>query len=50
MGSSGRYRLGVREPRIPSDGRFCIAPGAMVIGDVRLDEDFSIREDVHGAE
>ncbi|WP_077963612.1 gamma carbonic anhydrase family protein [Ensifer adhaerens] len=42
MVSSGLYRLGSREPRVPADGRYYIAPGAVVIGDVQLEEDVSI--------
>ncbi|MBD9597018.1 MULTISPECIES: gamma carbonic anhydrase family protein [unclassified Ensifer] len=42
MVSSGLYRLGARAPRVPANGRFYVAPGAVVIGDVRLEEDVSI--------
>lgn len=34
--------MGSRVPRTPDDGRFYIAPGAMVIGDVWLNQDVSI--------
>lgn len=42
MVSTGLYRLGARAPRVPASERFYVAPGAVVIGDVRLDEDVSI--------
>lgn len=42
MVSTGLYRLGARAPRVPASGRFYVAPGAVLIGDVRLDEDVSI--------
>ncbi|WP_104665975.1 gamma carbonic anhydrase family protein [Ensifer adhaerens] len=42
MVSPGLYRLGTREPRVPADGRYYVAPGAVVIGDVRLEADVSI--------
>lgn len=36
------YRLGDREPIFPEDGNFYVAPGAMVIGDVRIGSGVSI--------
>lgn len=35
-------RLGARVPSLPDDGQFYIAPGAMVIGDVRLEGETSV--------
>lgn len=36
------YRLGARAPTLPDDGDFYIAPGAAIIGDVRLAKGASI--------
>ncbi|TAA63877.1 gamma carbonic anhydrase family protein [Shinella sp. JR1-6] len=36
------YRLGDRAPSLPADGEFYIAPGAAVIGDVRIATGVSI--------
>lgn len=36
------FRLGARAPSLPDDGRYYIAPGAVVIGDVRLESDVSV--------
>jgi carbonic anhydrase/acetyltransferase-like protein (isoleucine patch superfamily) len=36
MSNPTLYRLGDRAPSLPEDGEFYIAPGAVVIGDVRL--------------
>ncbi len=36
------YRLGDQTPRSSADGRFWVAPGAHVIGDVRMGEDVSV--------
>jgi carbonic anhydrase/acetyltransferase-like protein (isoleucine patch superfamily) len=36
------YSLGARRPLLPSTGRFWLAPGAAVIGDVALGDDVSI--------
>lgn len=36
------YRLGERVPSLPADGEFYIAPGAIVIGDVRIARGVSI--------
>ncbi len=30
------YRLGERAPTLPEDGNFYVAPGAVVVGDVRI--------------
>lgn len=42
MSHSGLYRLGSLVPVVPRDGRFYLAPGAIVIGDVRIGQDVSI--------
>ncbi|OCP20913.1 MULTISPECIES: gamma carbonic anhydrase family protein [unclassified Ensifer] len=42
MNGSGLYRLGSLAPAVPGDGRFYLAPGAIVIGDVRIGRDVSI--------
>ncbi len=36
------YRLGDRAPQSSGNGRFWVAPGAHVIGDVRIGEDVSV--------
>lgn len=36
------YRLGERAPTLPEDGKYYLAPGAVVIGDVRLASGASI--------
>jgi carbonic anhydrase/acetyltransferase-like protein (isoleucine patch superfamily) len=36
------FSLGDRHPVLPTDGRYYIAPGAVVLGDVRLGEDANI--------
>jgi carbonic anhydrase/acetyltransferase-like protein (isoleucine patch superfamily) len=36
------FRLGDKTPQLPPQNRFYIAPGAVVLGDVRLGEDVSI--------
>lgn len=36
------YALGPHTPRLPSEGRFWIAPGAHVVGDVSLGEDVGV--------
>ena len=36
------YALGQSEPKTPGDGRYWLAPGATVIGDVRIGEDVGI--------
>lgn len=36
------YRLGEQTPSVPEDGNFYVAPGAVVIGDVRLASGASI--------
>ena len=36
------YRLGDQAPKISVDGRFWVAPGADVVGDVRIGEDVSV--------
>lgn len=40
--TGGVYALGDRAPRLPEEGRFWIAPGARVIGNVTLAEDVGI--------
>jgi len=36
------YEIDGRAPAVPANGRFWVAPGAQVIGDVRIGEDVSI--------
>ncbi|WP_237476793.1 gamma carbonic anhydrase family protein [Lichenibacterium dinghuense] len=36
------YALGSHEPSLPEDGRFWVAPGAHVVGDVTLGEDVGV--------
>lgn len=36
------YRLGQKAPKLPEEGRYWIAPGADIIGDVTLAEDVSV--------
>ncbi len=36
------YRLGESEPKTSGPGRFWVAPGAHVVGDVRIGEDVSV--------
>lgn len=38
----GLFRLGARTPSLPDDEQFYVAPGAMVIGDVRIESGVSI--------
>lgn len=42
MTQPGLYRLGSLCPVVPRDGRFYLAPGAIVIGDVRIGRNVSI--------
>ncbi|WP_259666923.1 MULTISPECIES: gamma carbonic anhydrase family protein [Rhizobium] len=42
MSFHGLYRLGDKAPKLPAQGRFYVAPGAAVIGDVRIGSEASI--------
>lgn len=42
MASPCLFRLGARTPTLPDDEQFYIAPGAIVIGDVRIGRNVSI--------
>lgn len=42
MSTASLFRLGERAPALPDDGNFYVAPGAVVIGDVRVGSGASI--------